>query len=68
MNLQEIEKRLAEIKRALDGNHDPELAHIREDALWRDVLKAISEGSENSKELAKKCLESQDIVFPRWYA
>lgn len=65
MNLKDIERRQAGIKRVA---WDPEAAHTIEDKLWCDVLTAISEGAENPKELAAKALESLNIEFPRWCA
>ena len=65
MEIEEIKKRIDEIKERRD---DSENAHAMEDTLWEDVLIAISEGVDNSKELAKECLKTSEIKFDRWFA
>lgn len=48
---------------------DPESAHAAEDALYRDVLRAIASGEcTNPRLLASAALESQEVSFPRWCA
>jgi len=65
MNIKEIEVELDRIKKA---KGDQETAHLLEDDLWHDVLKAIADGADNPQELAVKCLETDAIKFDRWYA
>lgn len=63
-----IRDRLAEIK-AISG--DPEAAHVREDQLREDVLRAIATGEVRRKdaaEMARLALTTDDISFDRWYA
>jgi hypothetical protein len=66
MTLDTIAHRLATIRDKASG--DPEVAHALEDALWRDVLVAISEGHETPATLAAAALLSQEIEFERFYA
>lgn len=47
---------------------DDEAAHIREDALRRDVLSAIADGAPNAAELAREALATSKIKFARWCA
>lgn len=47
---------------------DDERAHIREDLLWRKVLLAIADGSDNARELAIEALKTTEIPFKRWYS
>lgn len=67
MTIEEIQKRVADL-----GGHDSEIAHINEDEIHQDVLRAIASGEytkEAMMEMAKaalKTLENQD--FDRWYA
>jgi hypothetical protein len=53
----------------LKNMKDPEAAHMKEDGIYFEVLKAISEGNcEDPKACAAEALESKKIKFPRWYA
>lgn len=65
MNIKAIEAKIESIKKA---RKDLEHAHLLEDELWHDVLKAIADGADNPQELAAKCLETEAIKFERWYA
>jgi hypothetical protein len=47
---------------------DDEAAHSMEDALRRDVLQAIANGSPDAVELARIALESESLIFARWCA
>jgi hypothetical protein len=66
MDKREVKERIDKIRRAVK-ERDNETAHGLEDALWGDVLVAISEGADNPKELAKECLKTLKIVYARWY-
>ncbi len=50
------------------GDSDPPYAHISEDELHEDVLRAIANGAPNAAELAREALETSDAEFYRWYA
>ena len=65
MDTTEIVRRLKEIEECC---HDPEVAHMKQDQLYFDVLYAISRGAENPIELAELALQSESLNFPRWYA
>jgi hypothetical protein len=47
---------------------DPESAHISEDELHVDVLRAIADGAPDAAELAKAALHTLTLGFSRWYA
>jgi len=53
-----------------DAADDPEGAHMREDELLVDVLKAIAAGSDgdHAAALAGAALEVRKIQFERWCA
>lgn len=51
-----------------DSQGDPEMAHSREDDMYRAVLTAIADGALNARELARAALETSTMAFPRWCA
>ncbi len=61
-----------EVKERVDKiaaiKHDDEESHLAEDALHRDVLKAIAEGCPNPAELAAEALKTVELKFERWCA
>ena len=65
MDTKEVKDR---IKTIGDKAGDPECAHILEDTLYFDVLRAIADGVENPKKLAEIALKTKKIDFERWYA
>ena len=67
MNIADAQKAVDEI-RSVSG--DPEIAHIKEDDLYRAALTAIAEGmsAEHARALAHTVLTTSDIEFPRWHA
>jgi hypothetical protein len=65
VTIDEARRRLDDI-RACVG--DDEAAHSMEDALRRDVLQAIADGSPDAVELARIALESESLDFARWCA
>lgn len=54
-----------EVVRALAAAKDYEAAHGEEDALHRDVLAAIAEGTGTAAGLAKEALRTTELDFPR---
>lgn len=62
LSVNEIDERIIEIKKT---SLNPAITHIKEQRLWHDVLSTISEGVVNPQELAKKCLETENIKFYR---
>lgn len=71
MTIDEIKRRLAIIEGfsyGEDHDCDPAEAHMLEDRLMRDTLRAIANGAENAAELAELALESTKMEFHRWYA
>lgn len=64
MTKQEVEGRILKI---VQNRESWDYAHILEDELRRDVLKAIAEGAPNAQELAVTVLRTADIEFPRSY-
>lgn len=67
MTIEEIEKRVQEIREIADDDDD-EAAHSKEDDLRNDVLLAISKGASNPEELAYAVLKTGQIEFSRWCA
>lgn len=62
MKVSEIQRRVADIAAK---QQDPESAHGLEDALYLDVLKAISAGAPNAKDLAEAALKAAEMKFVR---
>jgi hypothetical protein len=59
----------AGVDRVKEASDDPEVAHGREDYLWRTVLQEISKIDKGiCGALAYEALKTQDIDFPRWRA
>ena len=54
------------------GNYDPESAHMDEDSLMIQFIKAISKGEFHSimeaKLIADEVLKTRELGFPRWTA
>ncbi len=65
MTVADIEEKISEIKLLAD---DYEVAHSKEDDLHVNVLRVISEGEADARNLARKALETLDIEFPRYCA
>ncbi len=72
MNIEEIQRRLAEIN---NKRHDDGTAHHLEKSLWYDVLKAYAENyaatdtnANTGGGWAREALKSTDIKFERWFA
>ena len=66
MTVCHVQKRLQQI---YDKRWDDEGAHIAEDELYMDVLKAIAEGRcDDPAACASEALKSDNIDFARWYA
>jgi hypothetical protein len=64
MRIEEARERVEEIRR--EAARDDERAHGLEDALHKDVLKAIAEGARNGRQLAAEALTTSEIKFGRW--
>ena len=57
------------VQRIYDIRGDDEVAHVREDDLYRELLQSIADGTcEDPVECSKLALTTQDIEFSRWYA
>ena len=69
MKLEDVQARVKEIE---DVAGDYEVAHIREDELYADILKAIANGEihsiEEAKLLCAEALKTEQIDFARWCA
>jgi hypothetical protein len=66
MTLDDVRRRLDEIRAR---RNDPEVAHMLQDELYRDVLAAIAIGiCEDPKALADEACKAMLIPFVRWYA
>lgn len=50
------------------ADRDPEVAHSRQDALFVDVLVAITEDQYGAAALAEAALTVAEVDFPRWTA
>jgi hypothetical protein len=67
MTFQFIRDRVARIRVHADTG-DYEAAHGEEDDLWRDVLRAIADGADNPRAMAREALETTHIDFERYTA
>ena len=65
MEIEDVRARLETIRRIAELD---DAAHIEQDALWVDVLRAIAAGAARPAELAAAAVEARDIEFSRWYA
>lgn len=61
----DVEKRVQKIA-SLIGQKDG-AAHVLEDGLYLDVLKAIASGAPNPRKLAEAAIKSADLDISRWY-
>lgn len=64
----EVKARVDAIDALLASTHDNEVAHGMEDALFVDVLKAISRGAADPAGLARAALVANRLDYERWYA
>jgi len=62
-----IKKRINMVRREAGKRHNEE-AHILEDEILLETLRAIAEGAPNPKELAQAAIKVADIDYFRWYA
>lgn len=51
-----------------NAHSDPEARHCEQDTVYIDVLRAIADGADNPRDLAKEAVKIDDIDFVRWYA
>lgn len=65
MKVETVTARLKEIQEVAD---DCEVAHMEQDKLYLDVLRAIANGAENAAELAAEAVKVDDMHFSRWFA
>lgn len=65
LTVEDVEKRVAQIASVAS---DDEVAHIKEDGLWLEVLHVIAQGSPLSRELATAALKTRELDFARWCA
>lgn len=65
MTIEDVKERVQKIK---DVKDDYEKAHLLKDALWADVLRAVSKGSTNSQGLAEAALKTRWIRFSGYCA
>ena len=65
MTLDDIRSRLEEIASLC---HDDEVAHIREDALYFDLLMFLAQRDDDVGALCNLALQSGAIGFERWCA
>ncbi len=68
MTIAEVAERVNALRRDVGTKGDEEDWHFHEDAIWHDVLLAISQGSEDARYLAREALKTGEIEFSRWYA
>ena len=65
MNVKDVQEWVDRI-RASSG--DDESAHGMEDALWLYVLRAIADGADSPRDLARVAASTSEIEFSRWRA
>ena len=57
------------VQKIFDIRGDDEMAHIHEEDLYLDVLKAIAEGKcDNPAACAREAVKTDEIQFSRWHA
>ena len=57
------------VQKIFDIRDDDEMAHIYEDNLYLDVLKAIAEEKcDNPAACAREAVKADEIKFSRWHA
>ena len=61
-------QRVEQCRQAIEKDDDNETAHIIEDNLRDEVLKAIASGSTKARELAEIALSTNRIEFTRWHS
>lgn len=66
----EVRRRLKEIRACMwdDCSMDDEKAHVLEDKLHIDVLRATAAGSSDAQQLARLALNTRRVRFERWTA
>ena len=65
MTEDEVRRRISAIDEIADMIEE---AHMEEDRLYRDVLKAIAGGADNAAGLARAALESRQLGLERHYS
>lgn len=65
MTVTQIQRRVRKIE---SQSRDSESAHVEEDNLYLDVLRAIAAGADNAGELAAEALKANKLTFDRWYS
>lgn len=65
MTVGSVAAQVMALRRMLD---DPEQAHIAEDQMYIDVLRAIADGAADPAKLALVALAATEIDYERWYA
>ena len=65
MNKEDIEERIAEIKRL---SWDSEAAHAREDQLYQGFVRMIADSNGPYSNMARLILSTQELKFNRWAA
>ena len=69
MTVEEVRRRVEEIRTIRERDDDDEACHGREDALHQDVLRAIAAGTCALPAVcAEVALSTKDIPFARWCA
>lgn len=66
LTVEDVRARVEAIRGAGAGGEDA-AAHIKEDELQVDVLRAIADGAPNPAELARAALATTELDFDRWY-
>jgi hypothetical protein len=65
MKLEDVDRRLKHIESI---SVDDERAHVEQDKLWADVLRATAKGADEPALLARRALDVLKIEFYRWFA
>lgn len=66
MTVAEIRERIRQIGEYARHDSNDE-AHVDEDDLYLDTLRAIAEGASNARELAREALRANGLPYERWY-
>ena len=66
MTVGEIRERIQQIGEYASRDSNDE-AHVDEDDLYLDTLRAIAEGASNARELAREAMRANALEYERWY-
>lgn len=67
LNLEDVGSRVDEVI-GMDGRGDVESAHLRQDRIYVDVLRAVADGHPDAQDMAAEALRIAETGGERWYS